>query len=808
MIINQLRRPLILLFCAFLTLSACESAEERAERFYQSGLALLEEGDVPRALVEFRNVFKLNGKHRGARQTYARIQRKNGSMSEAYGQYLRLVEQYPEDLEGQRALAEMAFDQGNWEEVERHTIAGIEIAPDDPALQILNTVLAYRQAKLDKNRRGWVVAIEKLRGLLKVVPDSQIGYQILIGHLMGGPKPLDALSEIETALKPDENNFRLQTAKLQLLNLQDDRPAVEEQLKKMQRLFPDNQMVQGTMLKWYTDLGRTDDAEAFLRELAEESGKPAEKMAVVRFIRATRGNEAALEELNKLIAGNPDNNVMKSLRAALSFDMGQRDEALTEFATILENAPSSEDTRGIKIAYAHALSATGNNIGARAQVEEILAEDQSNVAALKLRAGWLIEDDKPGDAILALREALNQAPRDPEILTLMANAHMRDGSRELAGERLSLAVEVSQRAPAESLRYAKFLIGEERLLAAESVLIDALRLSKEHLGLLDALSQLYIRMDDRPRAHGVLKRLRSLGTPDATRIADRLQTRLLLEQGQSEDAISFLEGLVDKDENAIDAKAIIVRTFVASGETEKAAQYLDEQLVSAPDDKVLLLLRAGIHVISGKLDAGEAIYRKMIEENPGLETPVLIMHRILIGSDRGEEAKTVLNDALKVNPNSMRMNLLNAQMLERAGDIDGAIAVYEHLYGLDPNSPVLANNLASMITSHRDDDASLQRAYAIARRLRGTTVPAFQDTYGWIEYRRGNFDEALTYLEPAAKGLAKDPLAQFHLGMAYLALDKKDEARQTLEHALEMAGDSPLPQFQTAREALAKAIDK
>ena len=47
-------------------------------------------------------------------------------------------------------------------------------------------------------------------------------------------------------------------------------------------------------------------------------------------------------------------------------------------------------------------------------------------------------------------------------------------------------------------------------------------------------------------------------------------------------------------------------------------------------------------------------------------------------------------------------------------------------------------------------------------------VPAFQDTYGWIEARRGNYVEALTYLRPAAAGLADDPLAQYHFGLCTL----------------------------------------
>jgi len=98
----------LVLCAALFFLIACDSAEERAEKHYQAALEYLEEGDNARASIEFRNVFKLNGKHKEARLAYAAMRYAEGNVTEAYGQYLRLVEQYPDNLEGRRALAQMA----------------------------------------------------------------------------------------------------------------------------------------------------------------------------------------------------------------------------------------------------------------------------------------------------------------------------------------------------------------------------------------------------------------------------------------------------------------------------------------------------------------------------------------------------------------------------------------------------------------------------------------------------------------------------------------------------------------------------
>ena len=63
---------------------------------------------------------------------------------------------------------------------------------------------------------------------------------------------------------------------------------------------------------------------------------------------------------------------------------------------------------------------------------DVLRGDDRNTSALKLRAAIRIEQGKREDAIADLRRALNDQPRSPELLSLLAVAYERDGSVELA----------------------------------------------------------------------------------------------------------------------------------------------------------------------------------------------------------------------------------------------------------------------------------------------------------------------------------------------------------------------------------------
>jgi cellulose synthase operon protein C len=82
---------------ALLLLSACDSAEERAETHYNSAVELIAAGDVDRAIVELRNVFQLNSLHLPARRLYAATMLERGNMREALGSYTLVSEQDPAD---------------------------------------------------------------------------------------------------------------------------------------------------------------------------------------------------------------------------------------------------------------------------------------------------------------------------------------------------------------------------------------------------------------------------------------------------------------------------------------------------------------------------------------------------------------------------------------------------------------------------------------------------------------------------------------------------------------------------------------
>ena len=787
------------------TLAACENSEDRAERYFQSGLSLLEEGDVERALIEFRNVFNLNGSHREARQTYARIVREQGRLREATGQYLRLVEQYPDDLDGRVALSEMAFARQDWAEFDRHVAAAAEQAPEDPRVQVLIVARDYRQAAMDEDGPARDAAFARALALVETQPENPILKQLEIDGHVRNTAYSDALDAIDSALAQTPDNRALYNTRLGLLARLEDNDALEAQLRDMVTRFPEDNAIKQTLIRFYMSRDEADKAESFLREISDPNAEdPGLYMSLLRFIGEVRGADAMMAELDRVIPEATSPALYQAMRAQLVFQQGDRTGAIAEMEKLLEGAEASEQTGRIKVSLAQMLLQTGNEVGARRLVEEVLTEDAGQIDALIMRAAWQVDGDETDAAIATLRSALDQDPQNVRAMTLMSQAYIRAGNRDLARDFLSLAVEASGEAPAESVRYARFLSDEERYAPAEQILIASLRTARNNPAVLTELGRTYLLMEDLPRLRQVIETLKGLGTPETDQVAAGLETSLIERERGTEAAITFLEGISEEWDNQLTATTAVIRARLVSGEPEAALETARAALAEAPEDPERRYMMAATMAATGDLAGAEAGYRALLDEYGDRPRIWLELIRTVGAQGKADEVPALVTAGLEANPGAPDLMWVRAGNLERAGDVEGAIGIYEEMYERNSGSVIIANNLASLLATHRDDTASLERAAAVAQRLRDADVPAFQDTWGWITFRQGNPEGALEPLQAAAEGLPRDPLVQYHLGRTYEALNRADEAIAQYVKAIELAGpDSALEQVADAKARMA-----
>lgn len=773
-----------------LTLAGCKSSAEKAEEYYQSGLNLLEQGDVDRAIVQFRNVFDVEGTHYEARKSLAEALMTQGDTRGAYSQYLRLAEQYPDDLPVRIVLARMAFEGNQPQEFDRHAQRAVEIAPDDPEVRVLDMALRYREAMRTENEADRIRLGEEAAVLAESRPDDSL----LLGMALdkaAREKDLGSADEVTEKLLELQPDNRLRYAqRLALLVEQGDMAAVEEHLRATIAQFPEDQPAKRDLISFLMSQNQPDKAEAYLRELAAAApaDQPGPRVDLLRFIEIQQGTQAAREELGRIIADGGDPLLFGSMLAGFDFRDGKTAEAIAAVRRLLENVTEPSDlSRDVQVQLARMLLATGDEPGANQQADEVLAQNAAHIGALKLRAGRDIRADRTDEAILSLRSVLDAAADDAEAMGLMAEAYHRAGEPELARDYLAQAATASGHAPAESLRLAQAMVEDQRWRPAEDALVAGLRVSPDNADMLMLLGRVYLAMPDLPRAEGVITRLRELDDPRAKTMADQLELNRLAGQDGRDAALGYLEQLAGQADSGLGPRLDLLRARLSSGDVEGAREMARSMAEEAPGSPPVEMALAMTDAAGGDLDAARTRLRQLIEADPQNLPAYMALIRLAGFSGDREGVLALINEGLAAMPDNPDLLWSKAGLLEQQGDVDGTIAIYEQLYARNSSSLITANNLASTLATWRSDNPeAVARATAVARRLKDTDVPAFMDTYGWIQHLNGNSAEALPYLEGAAATLVGDPMVQIHLGLAQQAAGKTDAAREQLQKALEM----------------------
>lgn len=804
-----MRSPLRLfaVIACLVALAACQTSTERAEEHYSNALALVAEDKPRQAIVELRNAVRLNQYFTEARTELAELLEADGNVGQAFGHFRALVDQQPDNLIGLRGVARIAIQQAEFGQAGDAARRGLEVAPNDVELQTYSIAVRYRDGIINQDADGRRAAASDARALRDRTTGTRLLAGIIIDDAVRDGNDVQALEEIQAALEFDPNNLALYQVNLEILLRRGDFKQVETELRRMLIRFPENNNVKESLIRYYISRGELDEAESFLREqIIEGEAADATRVTLVRFLAEGRSREAARTELEDLIEEGTNTPLFRSMRATMNYEDGFRQQAITELEEVVANSEPSEQRREIQVLLGRMLDETGNGVGARAMIEGVLETDPTSVEALKVRASWKIDDDQTDDAIIDLRTALDQEPDDHTVMTIMARAHLLNGERELAGEMLSRAVQSSQSAKDESLRYARFLASDGRLLPAEAVLIDALRISPRDADILTELATLYVEMDDWPRAEQVERELRNIGTEQTMAVANEVRLALLQAQNRENELTDFLTDLAANDGNGpnIGAEIALLRSHIDRGDLDLARNYIDELRAGRPDDLVLRFLDGALLATTGNHEDALEIYRDLLAIQVDAERVWIEIARSLNALGRKQEADRTIDDALAAVPDSATLLWMKASLLEEEGNHEGALVIYESIYDADNSTSIIANNLASLLSTLRDDAESLSRAYQIARRLRDSDFAPFQDTYGWIAYRRGDFREALRHLEPAAEGLPNDPLVQFHLGRAHQALGNNADALAQYRLAIQLAeeqGDRR-KQFDVARQEI------
>lgn len=775
-------------------LAACSSPADKAAKYYEKGMALMKAGDLVKARIELQNALQIKQDMTAAWYALSQIAEREGDWQKLYALLGKVVDYDPKHLDAQIKLGRLLLSAGKLDKALAASDATLALAQDNADVLALRAAVLY---KLD-DKAG---AVEQANAALAKVPDNVDALVVLATERLAAADAPKAIEYLDRALKVNERNIALQLIKVQAYESLARLDSAEAIFRKLVAFYPETRALRHVLAQFYLSHGRKEAAEAEYRTVATENPADATAMLdVVRFVGGARGQKAAMQELEAFIAAHPASSELKFALAGMHQAQGDHKASEGVYASIVEKAGDGPDGIKARGLLAAALLARGERQGAQTLLAEVLAKDQRNEQALLLKASVAIDERQLDQAIADLRTILRDVPNSARALLLLGKAHELAGSPELAQEHYLKAFNAGGHAVPFGMAYGEFLLKRGQAPRAAEVAEGTLRTTPGYVPAMKLLAQARINQGNWVAAQAVADDLRKLEAQGQA--ADQIQGAVLAGKKNYAESIAAFRRAYDAAPLEIQPMMALVRTYLLAGRNNEAATFLNSVLKASPGNGEARLMLGQLQAMKGDREAALQSFQAAVKLRPQDPAGYINLANLEMQAGRREEALKAVGQGLSAAPGDFSLRLTQAAIYELSARFDEAIGLYEQLLKERPNADVVANNLASLLSDHRTDKPSLNRAHDLALRFRRSEIPQFKDTLGWTSYKLGKAEEAVPMIEDASKRMPDLAVFRYHLGMSYLAVNRKDAARKELEKALALGAGKGFMEEEQVRQAL------
>jgi len=767
-----------------LVLGACDSPEERLQTYYENGAKLMEEGSYDKASLEFRNALQINGDHIPSLFGLSQLEERRANWRAVRNLLEKIIDLDPKHLGATVRLGRMMLLGGQIDRALELSNKASEIDPN--AIDALTFKAAVLLNLNDP--KGALAAANKA---LEKDPKNIDAISVLAAERMAAGEMREAIALLDTGIKQDERNVALQLIKIRALASLDAVDEVESVLMRLIELYPDTDAFKTSLVNLYLREERQDDAEAVMRDKADANpGDFDAALSVVRFLNTVRGPEQAIEELNTLIARNDANAPRYRMALAqLYFTQQDKEKATKVLEELIASNASADDKLIAKNQMAEMARLDGDLDKAKSIIAEILGEDSKNATALMTRAAIRNTARQFDDSIIDLRTVLRDEPDSVRALVLLGTAYEGNGAMELAEDQYTRAFQVANGSSSIGLPFANFLARRGNVERAKEVLTRVVQVEPNNVTAYRALAQILINLQDWGAAEQVADRLRQLQDEDS--VVNRIKGIALQGQQKFDQSIQAFEQSQQAAPDAFRPMASLVDAYYRSGEPEKAEAFLKSVLETSPENVFAHVLLGQLYSEMGRKGDADAILTQAVERSPKSSMAFTALSRLKALHGDEDASLAVLNQGLEQLPGDPTLGLLKAGIFERRGDFRQALEVYREMHEASPNSPIIANNYASTLTSLAGDAASAQTALKAMEPFMNANVPQFKDTIGWAYYLAGQGDKALPFLRDAAEQLPNLAEVRYHLGHVYRDRKNLSAAIAEFEKVVELSNETP-----------------
>ncbi len=203
-----------------------------------------------------------------------------------------------------------------------------------------------------------------------------------------------------------------------------------------------------------------------------------------------------------------------------------------------------------------------------------------------------------------------------------------------------------------------------------------------------------------------------------------------------------------------------------------------------------VLLTAQADLLEGKWKTAERGFRTVLAADPGNAAALDGLFQLLSRQGRLREARPLIDDALKKQPEHTGLMMAGAKLAARLGQDDKAEQYLQTLLEQEPNNGE-ARVMLAQIAARRGDTEAMRRELQTAIKAVPPVAKAFS-MYGSLLASETRYEEARPYLERSVELDPENPVALNNLAfvLAELGTDL-DRAMNLAQRAMTLDPDNP-----------------
>lgn len=416
----------------------------------------------------------------------------------------------------------------------------------------------------------------------------------------------------------------------------------------------------------------------------------------------------------------------------------------------------------------------------RQSFEKLLKKTDEPVDEQLLRLVPLLAREDSYSAYQVMRQLARPYRKSPFAHYAVAVLALDAGEFEEAAERAQAAIEIDKEWVKPHLVYARSLL----LRGEQDAAIDyASRLVGDDPDPdPEARLELAIMLVSAEREDDALSQVNQILLEQPYRTdALRLMAIINFRLDRLDAAKADFEDLLATGNYRMDALHYLGRIADQRAEHDEAVRYYSQ--VTSGSNAVLSQSRAaGILAQQGEYERALQNLDRFAELNPNYAVDMVrVKAQVLASVQRFDEALEQYDKAVAYRPDVEGLYLGRAELLLRMDRLDDAIAQYRVAARRWPDSAMSLNALGYTLADRTEEFDEAEKLIAKAMALDPESA-AIIDSWGWVLYRQGRYEEALGYLETAYEKL-RDPEVAAHIVEVLWMLERRDEAKAALEDA-------------------------